>query len=37
MYGEKQAVDIYHAFMMLCYVSAIIGGFIGNGAFGKYK
>lgn len=37
MYDEKQAVDIHHVFMMLCYISAIIGGVIGNSAFGKYK
>ncbi|KAE9545482.1 hypothetical protein AGLY_001025, partial [Aphis glycines] len=28
MYNERQAVDIYHVFMMLCYLSAIIGGTI---------
>jgi len=37
LYDESQAVDIYHVFMMLCYVSAIIGGIVGNGDYGKYK
>lgn len=37
LYDESQAVDIYHVFMMLCYVSAIIGGIVGNSNYGKYK
>lgn len=37
LYDERQAVDIYHVFMMLCYVSAIIGGIVGNSDYGKYK
>lgn len=37
MYEERQAVDIYHVFMMLCYISAIIGGIVGNSFYGKYK
>ncbi|XP_050054253.1 peptide transporter family 1-like isoform X4 [Aphis gossypii] len=37
LYNERQAVDIYHVFMMLCYLSAIIGGLVGNSDYGKYK
>lgn len=37
LYDERQAIDIYHVFMMLCYVSAIIGGIVGNSNFGTYK
>lgn len=37
LYDEREAIDIYHVFMILCYISAIIGGIVGNGDYGKYK
>ncbi|KAF0762243.1 peptide transporter family 1-like [Aphis craccivora] len=37
LYNERQSVDIYHVFMMLCYLSAIIGGLVGNSDYDKYK
>ncbi|XP_050542634.1 solute carrier family 15 member 1-like [Daktulosphaira vitifoliae] len=37
MYDEKQSISIFHMFMMLCFVSAMSGGIIGNSEYGKYK
>lgn len=36
LYDERASADIYHSFMMLCYVSAIVGGVMGN-VNGKYE
>eukprot|EP00041_Stephanoeca_diplocostata_P025863 m.687226 g.687226 ORF g.687226 m.687226 type:complete len:240 (+) comp22841_c0_seq12:122-841(+) len=36
-WDEDRAVVMYHTFIMLCYLTPILGGALADGALGKYK